>query len=197
VTGERADCPTSTLFIFRTAGPADSPLSRSSLLPFQLSTSAYNLRASAVIQGRLVLPSARARRPLMGLLPALPGLQAAVAERPIMAASTFRATGIPVWDQAGQGAGPVVGRYTLMASVIPISLPINSGRRAPVLEGGGHSCVRSFRVMGMRRVSVRVNQLHRRGGSMSEPLGGGTSYSSTVESRFPTACNPARPSAHL
>ena len=39
----------------------------------------------------------------MGLLPALPGLQAAVAERPIMAASTFRATGIPVWDQAGQG----------------------------------------------------------------------------------------------
>ena len=77
----------------------------------------------------------------MGLLPALPGLdQAAVAERPIMAASTFRATGIPVWDQAGQGAGPVVGRYTLMASSIPISLPINSGRRAPVLEGGGHSC---------------------------------------------------------
>ena len=70
----------------------------------------------------------------MGLLPALPGLQAAVAERPIMAASTFRATGIPVWDQAGQGAGPVVGRYTLMASSIPISLPINSGRRAPVLE---------------------------------------------------------------
>ena len=71
----------------------------------------------------------------MGLLPALPGLQAAVAERPIMAASTFRATGIPVWDQAGQQAGPVVGRYTLMASSIPISLPINSGRRAPVLEG--------------------------------------------------------------
>ena len=49
-----------------------------------------------------------------------------------MAASTFRATGIPVWDQAGQGAGPVVGRYTLMA-------PRASGEAA--LEGSPFSTV--------------------------------------------------------
>ena len=37
VTGTHADCPTSIPFIFRTAGPADSSSSRSSLLyPFQL-----------------------------------------------------------------------------------------------------------------------------------------------------------------
>ena len=190
-TGKRADCPTSTPFIFRTAGPADSSSSRSSLsLP--VSTSVYNLRALAVIQGRLELPSARARRPLMGLLPALPGLQAAVAERPIMAASTFRATGIPVWDQAGQGAGPVVGRYTLMASSIPISLPINSGRRAPVLEGGGHSCpfVSSDGDAARECQSQSVTPGEVRGVRH-------ISYLGTVESHFPTACKIARPSAHL
>jgi hypothetical protein len=51
--------------------------------------------------------------------------------------SGYRYTGM---GPGRPGARPVVGRYTLMASSIPISLPINSGRRAPVLEGGGHSC---------------------------------------------------------
>jgi hypothetical protein len=45
--------------------------------------------------------------------------------------SGYRYTGM---GPGRPGAGPVVGRYTLMASSIPISLPINSGRRAPVLE---------------------------------------------------------------
>ena len=92
---------------------------------------------------RLELPSAGARRPLTGLLPARPGLQAAVAVWPIWAASTLRATGIlPVWDPAGQGTSLGHGSLHIYGFTFTISFTITyrSGRRAPTLEGGGHSC---------------------------------------------------------
>ena len=95
----------------------------------------------------------------MGLLPALPGLQAAVAERPIMAASTFRATGIPGWDQAGQGpAQSWVVTHLWLHQYLSAYQSTQEG--GPPFSKGAATPVRSFRVMGMRRVSVRVNQLH-------------------------------------
>ena len=62
---------------------------------------------------------------------------------PIWAASTLRATGIlPVWDPAGQGTSLGHGSLHIYGFTFTISFTITyrSGRRAPTLEGGGHSC---------------------------------------------------------
>ena len=139
VTGKHADCPTSTPFIFRTAGPADSSSSRSSLsFPFQLQSTQPQSFGSHTGATRAALRKGETATdgPVAGVA-GTSGSSGGAADHGRLDLSGYRYTGM---GPGRPGAGPVVGRYTLMASSIPISLPINSGRRAPVLEGGGHSC---------------------------------------------------------
>ena len=99
--GRRANRPNFVIPSFRRRSePADAAHSARHSVPSAIFRQSRGGQSSR----RLELPSAGARRPLTGLLPARPGLQAAVAVWPFWAASTLRATGIlPVWDPAGQG----------------------------------------------------------------------------------------------
>ena len=138
--GRRANRPNFVIPSFRRRSePADAAHSARHSVPSAIFRQSRGGQSSR----RLELPSAGARRPLTGLLPARPGLQAAVAVWPIWAASTLRATGIlPVWDPAGQGTSLGHGSLHIYGFTFTISFTITyrSGRRAPTLEGGGHSC---------------------------------------------------------
>ena len=51
-----------------------------------------------------------------------------------------RPYGLPVWVPAGQGTSPGHGSFTIWL-LQNHKLTKRSGRRAPILEGGGHSCL--------------------------------------------------------
>ena len=70
-----------------------------------------------------------------------------------------RPYGLPVWAPAGQGTSPGLGSFHNMASSKTTSLP-NAQEGGPPFSKGADTPVCSFRVMGMRRVSVpeSINQ---------------------------------------
>ena len=119
-----------------------------------------------------------------------PGRQA----RPIRAASTFLVTGM------GPGSSGDLARSWVVTQLwlhLYHQLTKRSGRRAPVLEGGGHSCPFVSSDGDAARECAKVNQSIRDRLTVNSRVSvhGGRLVVGIMDS---TACNTAtRPSAHL
>ena len=89
-----------------------------------------------------------------------------------------RPYGLPVWVPAGQGTSPGHGSFTIWL-LQNHKLTKRSGRRAPILEGGGHSCLFVSSDGDAARECASINQSSR-DRTVSGTLGGssrGITYS--------------------